>query len=108
MNVPVPHGPDYFQFSTDEKMRAALAEIGFSKIETKFVNQHWHVRSGAQVLEVMRTGTVRAGAVVKRQSEEAFGSIGQFLDDTLATMRKNPAGGFDVPLPALIGSGEKK
>ena len=43
-DVPVPHGPDYFQFSTDERMRAALSEIGFSKVETRFVDQRWHVR----------------------------------------------------------------
>ena len=106
-DVPVPHGPDYFQFSTDEKMRAALTEIGLSKVETEFVDQRWQVQSAAQILEAMRTGTVRARALLAGQSEAATAGIKQFLDDALATMR-NPAGGSDVPLPALIGSGEKK
>jgi hypothetical protein len=103
----VPHGPDYFQFSTDEKMRAALTEIGLSKVETEFVDQRWHVQSAAQILEAMRTGTVRARALLAGQSEAAMANIRRFLDDALATMR-NPTGGSDVPLPALIGSGEKK
>jgi ubiquinone/menaquinone biosynthesis C-methylase UbiE len=106
-DVPVPHGPDYFQFSTDEKMRAALTEIGFSMVETKFVDQRWHVQSAAQILEAMRTGTVRARALLAGQSAAATANIRRFLDEALATTR-NPTGGSDVPLPALVGSGEKK
>lgn len=104
--VPVPHGPDYFQFSTHDKMRAALTEIGLSNIETEFVDQRWHVESADQILDAMRTGTVRARALLAGQSDAAREKIRQFLDDALATMR-NPGGGADVPLPALIGSGEK-
>jgi hypothetical protein len=54
----------------------------------------------------MRTGTVRARALLAGQSDAAREKIRQFLDDALTTMR-NPGGGADVPLPALIGSGEK-
>lgn len=106
LDIPVPHGPDYFQFSTAEKMRAALAEIGLSRIETEFFDQRWHVQSADQILDAMRNGTVRARAVLAAQSEAAMVNIRQFLQDALATMR-NPAGGSDVPLPALIGSGTK-
>lgn len=106
LDVPVPHGPDYFQFSTNEKMLPALSDIGFSQVETKFVDQRWHVKSGAHILEAMRTGTVRARALLAAQSKDAMTNIETFLDGVLSGMR-NPAGGHDVPLPALIGSGMK-
>lgn len=106
MSVPIPHGPDYFQFSTDEKMRAALAEIGLTKVETARVDQRWNVKSASQMLDAMRGGTVRARAVLAGQTEVAMVAIGEFLEKTLAGLR-NPAGGFDVPLPALVGSGAK-
>jgi SAM-dependent methyltransferase len=107
LDVPVPHGPDYFQFSTEEKMRAALTETGFSNVETAFVDQRWHVQSATQILDAMRHGTVRARAVLAAQSEAATTGIRQFIEKTLTDL-VNPAGGFDVPLPALIGSGTKR
>jgi ubiquinone/menaquinone biosynthesis C-methylase UbiE len=107
LDVPVPHGPDYFQFSTEEKMRGALTEIGFSHVETAFVDQRWRVQSATQILEAMRSGTVRARAVLAAQSEAATTDIRQFIEKTLTDLA-NPAGGFDVPLPALIGSGAKR
>ena len=105
-DVPLPHGPDYFQFSTEGKMQAALTEIGLSEIDTAFVDQRWHVNCSAQLLDAMQNGTVRARALLGAQSEAASVKIRQFLTDTLATM-SNPGGGFDVPLPALIGRGVK-
>jgi SAM-dependent methyltransferase len=104
LNVPLPHGPDFFQFSSPKQMRAALTEVGLSEVQTTFVAQHWHVDSAAHMLEVMRTGTVRARALLAAQNEADLLKIQQFLDDILSTL-KGAGGGFDVPLPALIGSG---
>lgn len=106
LDVPIPHGPDYFQFSTPEKMRAALSEIGFAKLDVRFFDQRWHVDSAMQVIDAIRNGTVRARAVLAAQSEAAMVGIVKFFEQTLDGM-KNAAGGFDVPLPALIGSGAK-
>jgi ubiquinone/menaquinone biosynthesis C-methylase UbiE len=106
MNVPLPHGADFFQFSTEEKMRAALADISLGQLETKRVDQRWNVKSASAYMEAIRGGTVRAGAVLKGQSEAATVKILGFFEQTLAGMA-NPAGGFDIPLPALVGSGAK-
>jgi len=106
LDVSLPHGPDYFQFSTRDKMVAALKEVGLSNIETTFVDQRWHVGSAAGMLEAMRTGTVRARALLGAQNASALAKIQRFLDDTLSGMKRTD-GGFDVPLPALIGSGTK-
>ena len=106
MNIPIPHGPDYFQFSTDEKMRAALTEVGLTKVGAMRVDQHWNVKSASQYMDAMRGGTVRARAVLAGQTEAATIKIHEFFEQTFAGMA-NPAGGIDVPLPALIGSGTK-
>lgn len=106
MNVPLPHGADFFQFSTDEKMRAALAGVGLSRLETKWVDQRWNVKSAGAYMDAIRGGTVRAGAVLKGQSEAATVRILGFFEQALAGMA-NQDGGFDIPLPALVGSGAK-
>ena len=106
MDVPVPHGPDYFQFSTDEKMRAALAEVGLTKLQTRMVEQRWNVTSASQYMQAMLGGTVRASAVLTAQTDAAKAKILRFLEQTLAGM-PGSKGGFDLPLAALIGSGTK-
>ena len=49
---------------------------------------------------------LRARALLAAQSEVATMRIRQFLEESLIDLR-NAAGGFDVPLPAVIGSGAK-
>lgn len=105
-DVSLPHGPDFFQFGTEAKMRAALAEIGFSNVDTTLVEQDWHVDDPSQILDAMRTGTVRARALVTAQTDEAMIKIQRYLEGVLVEL-KNVTGGFDVPLPAVVGSGEK-
>lgn len=106
MDVSLPHGPDFFQFGTLDKMGAALTEIGLADVRSVLVGQHWHVESAAHILDVMRGGTVRARALLAAQSEDATTKIRQFIDGVLA---RYPAvgGGFNVPLPAVVGSGMK-
>lgn len=106
MNVPLPHGADFFQFSTPEKMRAALEEIGFIGVAAKELHQAWHVKSPAQVFDAIRTGTVRARALLAAQSEAAMPAIRRWFDETVGAMG-SPDKGYDVPLPAIIGSGAK-
>ncbi len=105
-DVQLPHGPDFFQFGTEEKMRAALSEIEFSTVDAVLFEQYWHVENAAQILSAIRTGTVRARALLAAQSDAAVNGIHQFLEKTISSMGSE-AGGFDVPLPAIIGSGTK-
>lgn len=106
LEVPLPHGADFFQFSTDATMRAALADVGLANIETRLLPQTWRVKSAAHMLNGMVNGTVRASSMLSAQTPEAMTGIRDFIQRTIEGMR-NPAGGFDVPLPALIGSGAK-
>jgi SAM-dependent methyltransferase len=106
LDVPLPHGADFFQFSTHEKMRAALSEPGLVAVETALFDQRWHVQSAQEVLDAMRNGTVRASSLLGAQSATATQEISRFIQRVLNDL-PSAAGGFDVPLPALIGSGAK-
>jgi ubiquinone/menaquinone biosynthesis C-methylase UbiE len=106
INVPLPHGADFFQFSTPEKMRAGLGEIGFTEVTATAFDQKWHVKSAQQVLDAIRDGTVRARALMAAQTDAAMVGIRQFFEQALGAMG-SPDKGYDVPLPAIIGSGAK-
>jgi SAM-dependent methyltransferase len=106
LNVPLPHGADFFQFGTVEKMRAALTEVGFADANATFIPQDWRVRSADQVLQAVLKGAVRSRALLAAQTEAEFKAIRGFFEQTLNGL---PKAGEDylVPLPAVLGSGTK-
>ena len=105
-NLPLPHGPDIFQFSTWDKMRNALTEIGFAQVDAIQFPQEWQVKSGQQMLAAVYEGTVRTRALLAAQTIAVIAKIVAALDEAIAGMR-SAEGGFDVPAPAVIGSGAK-
>jgi ubiquinone/menaquinone biosynthesis C-methylase UbiE len=106
IEVPLPHGGDFFQFGTPAKMCAALSEIGFTNVSASAFDQKWHVKSATQLLDAIRNGTVRARALMAAQTDAAMVGICQFFEQALDAMG-SPDKGYDVPLPAIIGSGTK-
>ena len=106
MNVPLPHGADFFQFGTEEKMAAALGEIGFTSVKAELIRQDWRVRSGEQIMLAVLKGAVRSRALLSAQTDQQKKAIRGFFDEIL---RGLPKDGDDwlVPLPAIVGSGTK-
>ena len=51
-------------------------------------------------------GTVRARALLTAQSDAAIKGVCRFIEEAISYMA-NDAGRFDVPLPAVLGSGAK-
>lgn len=105
-DVQLPHGPDFFQFGTEDKMDSAFREIGFLDVRATPFEQYWRVNSATDLLDAIRNGTVRANALLAAQSDTAIDGILQFLGEAISGMA-NDHGSFDVPLPAIIGSGAK-
>lgn len=105
-DVQLPHGPDFFQFGTEEKMADALREVGFLDVEATSFEQYWRMNSAADLLDGIRKGTVRANALLSAQSDDAINGILGHLEQSISGMA-NSEGGFDIPLPAIIGSGAK-
>jgi SAM-dependent methyltransferase len=106
LNVSLPHGPGIFQFSSLEKMRNTLREIGFAKAEAALFPQFWRLKSAQELLDAVHEGTVRTRAVLAAQTPEVVANITAYIEAGIAPVRSGDAG-FNVPMPAIIGSGRK-
>ncbi len=106
MSVPLPHGPDFFQFSDHARMAAALAETGFSDVETLTAPQTLHMDDPLGLITAIVEGTVRARALYLAQADDARAAIDASVREGMARF---PAvgHGYAVPMPAIIGSGAK-
>jgi len=102
----LPHGPDFFQFSGDGALAAALSETGFSATSAQSLALTWQVGSAAEILAAVRSSTVRARALLAAQDAEAVQQITTYLEGAIAPMG-SPGGGYAVPSPAILGSGGK-
>ena len=107
MDVTLPHGPDFFQFGSPERMLAALAEAGFADATAYSFHQDWRVANADRYIESILTGTVRARAVLAAQSGAAVAGVRSYIADYLTRFR-SPAGELVVPMPAIIGSGARQ
>jgi len=107
MDVTLPHGPDFFQFGSPERMLAALADVGFVDTEAHSFDQDWHVAHADRYVESILTGTVRARAVLAAQSGAAADGVRSYIADYLTRFRA-PGGELVVPMPAIIGSGARR
>jgi SAM-dependent methyltransferase len=106
MEVALPHGPDFFQFGSPERLRSALIEAGFTDAAAHSFQQDWCVASTDRYIESILTGTVRAGAVLAAQSGAAADGVRSYIDDYLNRFRA-PTGELVIPMPAIVGSGSR-
>jgi hypothetical protein len=102
----LPHGPDFFQFGSPERMLVALEQAGFADTAAFSFHQDWRVLNADSYIESILTGTVRARAVLAAQSGAAAADVRAYMADYLSRFR-SPAGGLVVPMPAIIGSGAR-
>ncbi|HET9689206.1 MAG TPA: methyltransferase domain-containing protein [Pseudolabrys sp.] len=106
MEIALPHGPDFFQFGSLERMGAALAEAGFADTAAYSFQQEWHVANADRYVESILTGTVRARAILAAQSGAAADGVRSYISDYLTRFRA-PNGELVVPMPAIVGSGAR-
>ena len=106
MDVALPHGPDFFQLGSPERMQAALAEAGFADATAYSFDQDWHVANADRYIESILTGTVRARAVLAAQTGDAAVGVRSYIANYLNRFRSS-AGELVVPMPAIIGSGTR-
>lgn len=106
LNVALPHGPDFFQFGSPERMRAALEEEGFVDARAYSFRQDWHVANADCYIQSILTGTVRASALLAALSGAAAARVQSYIADYLSRFRA-PTGELVVPMPAIIGSGAR-
>jgi SAM-dependent methyltransferase len=106
IDLALPHGPDFFQFGTPERMVAALTEVGFTDAAAYSFSQDWHVADADRYIESILSGTVRARAALNSQSGAAAAGVRSYIADYLVRFRTR-TGELAVPMPAIIGSGTR-
>jgi hypothetical protein len=106
LDVGLPHGPDFFQFSDPESLRAALAGAGLIDIASSPVAQWWRFETAGDFLDAIMQGAVRTKALLEAQTPAAFGSIRLAVEQGFAGFTRE-GDGYHVPMPALVGSGAK-
>jgi SAM-dependent methyltransferase len=106
MDVALPHGPDFFQFGTPERMVAALTEVGFTDPAAYSFPQDWGVANADRYIDSIISGTVRARAALSSQAGAAAADVRSYIANYLTRFR-TPTGELSVPMPAIIGSGTR-
>jgi len=105
-DVPLPHGPDFFQFSEPEKLAGALQISGFAGVEVERVEQSWEFSEPLGLVTALLEGGVRARALLRAQTEDARNAISAAVIEGMRQYRSSD-GAYRVPMPALVGSGRK-
>src|SRR5215470_18603391 len=75
LDVGLPHGPDFFQFSEPPRLRAALSAAGLVDVEVASVAQAWRFEAPEDFVEAMLAGAVRAKALLEAQDPRALATI---------------------------------
>lgn len=106
LDVPLPHGPDIFQFSDEKNLTAALDETGFKDIEIRQVEQTWELNDPLGIVTAILEGAVRARALLEAQTDTARDAIFNAVKSDI-DQYASADGFYRVPMPALVGAGTK-
>lgn len=106
LDVPLPHGPDFFQFSDAGRLSAALTEAGLRDAHVERVEQYWEFDHAHGLVDGIMEGAVRARGLILAQSDAVRERI---FADIVAGMKPFEIGdgGYRLPMPGLVGAGVK-
>ena len=106
LDVPLPHGPDFFQFGDREDMKAALAQADFVDVAATTVDQTLLLKTATGLVNLVLQGGVRIKALLLAQDSAALSAINAAVAEGMDHLfRKGDR--FQVPMPAILGSGVK-
>ncbi len=106
LDVPLPHGPDFFQFSTQEAMTEALKAAGFTDVATQGAEQIWTMDHPSDPIQSLMEASVRARGLLSAQTDEARAAIDVAVEAGMGQFAVS-GGGYEVAMPAIVGSGTK-
>lgn len=105
LEVGLPPGPPFDDFSEASACATALAAAGFSGIEVIEAPLTWSTHAG-ELWETFMTGGVRTTALLRAQTPERLARVRQAVFDALAP-RARAGGRLLLPAPAWIASGAR-
>jgi ubiquinone/menaquinone biosynthesis C-methylase UbiE len=98
--VGLPEGPAFFKFSDAAESRRALEAVGFADVRISTLPLAWQLASADDVFEALSKGGVRTAATLRAQTPEVFEKIRTTVRQQVE--RYSVAGGFEVPMPAVL------
>ena len=105
LDVGLPPGPNFFSCGNSDFAKEMLNRAGFTSVLAKEVPLVWRVPSPDTIIEAVSQGTVRAAAVLNRQSPEILRKIKQDLRERISDFLQD--GIYAVPTPALVVTARK-
>ena len=106
LDVPLPHGPDIFQFSDHERMTSALEQTGFREVRALTVEQVWEMDNAEDIVTAVMEGMVRARGLFLAQTDSARNAISKAVAEGMESYLDTD-GGYRIPMPAIVGAGTK-
>jgi SAM-dependent methyltransferase len=100
LDVGLPPGPDFFGYGRRNYAEEMLSRAGFADVSMNEVPLIWRVSSPDAIIDGIWGGTVRAAAVLRRQSPDNLAKIKQELRERVLQFERN--GVYAVPAPALV------
>jgi SAM-dependent methyltransferase len=102
-NVPLPEGPPFFRFSSEDEFRTTLERAGFANVVVKKLPLVWRVESPEGVFEAVSEGGVRTSAILRAQTAAALRNIRAEVRRGVEAYAKD--GAYLIPMPAVLASG---
>jgi|GEM_PF-1885195 len=96
----------FFQFSADGELAAALEHSGLTEIVVDPLSQIWDLDAPATFVNCMLEGTGRTRGLPLAQCDSVRRQVLTAIAAGIEPYQ-TPAGGYQVPMPALIGSAAK-
>ena len=105
LDVGLPPGPNFFGYGDQAFATELLGRAGFVAVSSVEVPLLWRVSEPNGLFDAIASGSVRAGAVLRRQKPQDLAKIKQFMHDRVAEFARD--GGYAVPAAALVVTARK-
>lgn len=102
--MPLPHSPEFFQFSDAGRITDALEGVGLRDIGVNPVDQRWRLDEPLGLIRAVLKVAVRARALLLAQTAQAREAIKRSIEERMSGYRAED-GTYAVPMPALVGAG---
>lgn len=103
LSVPLPHGPDFFQFSAPGALASALAGAGFAEVSVARVEQTCRAERGDALWRMIAEAGVRMSGLLRAQTPERRAAVRAAMIEGVRALPDPSA----LPMPALVGAGAK-
>jgi ubiquinone/menaquinone biosynthesis C-methylase UbiE len=105
LDVPLPEGPPFFQYSDSRVFRTALERAGFVFVQVRNQSLEWRLDSADEVFSATSQGGVRTAAVLRGQTPEALDAIRLAVRHSVEQYAVDR--GYVLPMPAVLAAGTK-